>query len=434
MNIKKIKINPKAIIGIILLAFTFCGNNYTFFGKTQTTAWYVMYYGKFLVCIGFVFAALLRWYRLKQLPTDIKVYTKLHLTPRILIFVYTIILLLATHGSFRYYTRCISTTLYLLLSLFSAMAFVFLYEEKALLYGFGAAVLHYTANIFISVYKTSPFELFQQLLYIGRTTSPIKIEEFLETNEVIYVLGLYLLCFIFLSRETIKAHKILFIYGIICFILGNKRIGFAAFIITFVFGLILDRISLKSQKRLIQIAGYSGIVLSMFYIFLTESGKLNEILQNMHVNTMGRSILYSYFSQFCDFKISYFGRGYGVVSKMLESTTREQLSYMAKVHALHNELFKLFIELGFMGTLLWLWYYLVGLPKAFSKHFSFDITKCYVIITVFIFVTYLTDNTEGFFCVQQHLMMIPLAFYYLGRKAVKEDVAEHNVDVENLEV
>lgn len=434
MDIKKIKFNPKAIIGIILLAFTFCGNNYTFFGKQLTAAWYIFYYGKFVVCIGFILAAILKWYHLKQLPSDIKVYTNIHLVPRLLIIGYTLILLLASHASFRYYTRCISTTLYLLIAMFSAMAFVYLYKKKALLYGFSAAVLHYAVNIIISVCKTNPLQLFQQLLYIGRTTSPIRIEKFLETQEVIYVLGLYLLCFIFMSRETIKTHKALFVFGIICFILGNKRIGFAAFIVALVFGLILNKISLKRQKRFIQIVGYSGIVLSMAYIFLTVSGMLNEILEMANVNTMGRSILYSYFSQFCDFQITYFGKGYGVVSKLLESTTEEQVSYMAKVPGLHNELFKIYIELGFIGTVLWLWYYLIRIPKVLAKRFSFNITKCYIIITVFIFVTYLTDNTEGYFCVQQHLMMIPLALYYLGKKPAKTSVDEQNITVKNTAV
>lgn len=79
---------------------------------------------------------------------------------------------------------------------------------------------------------------------------------------------------------------------------------------------------------------------------------------------------------------------------------------MAVTKALHNDLLKVYIELGFVGAMMWTWYWIMYIPNFLTKKVGIrNALICFTLI-IYSFITYATDNTAGYFNYQMHLSMI----------------------------
>lgn len=425
----------KVVIGILILSLNFLSSSHVFYGSIYSYRWYFFYYGKFFASCFIILMALLQWRKEKKAAESVIGYLKIHLVPRIIIFAYSLLIWFFIGAEFGYYTRGVSTTVFRVIAILSGIAFVYIYKEKALRYGFYSVIINYSLVILIAISKTSLLEFFRQLMYIGQTRNVLSIGDYLEVNETIYTLGLYLVCYIVFVKCKSKADKVLIFLGIFYFVLGNKRIGFLALITALLIPFILKKFKIKNTDLIKDVGATVAIVLCMTYVFLVSTGLLNKLFGLLHINSMGRNILYYYFSRFSDYSITFFGRGLGSVSKLLEAATWDDIANMAGVRGLHNDIFKMYFEIGFIGCILWLWYYLEKIPRYLTEKFNFKISDCYCLLTVYMFITYLTDNTEGYFTVQLNLTLIPLALYYfnyhkdiIAKNKLSED-AKENVEI-----
>ena len=76
----------------------------------------------------------------------------------------------------------------------------------------------------------------------------------------------------------------------------------------------------------------------------------------------------------------------------------------------HSDLARMYIELGMIGFVVWICYYILLLPGYFYKHAqrrAGDIVLCFVIVLM---ITYLIDNTTTLFATQFSFIMIPIAY------------------------
>ena len=107
----------------------------------------------------------------------------------------------------------------------------------------------------------------------------------------------------------------------------------------------------------------------------------------------------------------YFGWGFSSVSRVIEHMDPLEVKWMVVVKGLHSDILKQYIELGFWGFVYWIYYELVYIPNKLFKLFGKRSSFAYTILIIYAFITYWTDNTEGYFLFQSALFIIPLAAY-----------------------
>ena len=76
---------------------------------------------------------------------------------------------------------------------------------------------------------------------------------------------------------------------------------------------------------------------------------------------------------------------------------------------IHSNILTLYIENGFVVFILWIVYSFYIKTKKLYKKSSVVSAECYLLLTVFVFILYLTDNCFKYFDTQMIYFLIPLA-------------------------
>lgn len=226
-----------------------------------------------------------------------------------------------------------------------------------------------------------------------------------ELHEIAYIAGLLLLYYFY--KKDYKLNKGWLISVFIVFFFAWKRIGILALAIALLFYALLRHINKSGKKFNVVACGVIAFILSILYVWMSASDELSILLHEYGINMMGRDVIYSYFRKFCDFSITYPGRGIGFVSRQFNYLTWEDVGAMiALKQGLHNDLFSLYLEIGMIGFIAWVVYQLIYIPKKIREWSGIDCAvRCFTYI-IFTFVTYTTDNTLRYFAYQMTLVIL----------------------------
>lgn len=231
---------------------------------------------------------------------------------------------------------------------------------------------------------------------------------YFEVHELTFCMGLCIIYYLFFDEK--KKNKI----GRICllivgFILGAKRIGLAGIAAAGLFSLFIHKKGLTRRKLVI--TGTIGIVICFLYLFIIYNNEFFVLLNQYGINNMGRDLIYAYFTRRTKLDMSQIGWGMAGVAKVVENMDRSEVLYMAAVRGLHNDIMKIYINFGFGGSLLWYAFNLLYVPIKFFERYGKKVATIYMSLILYMFVTYCTDNTEGYFVCQVALILIPITEY-----------------------
>ena len=389
---------------VAAMAVSFMGSYRIFYGEVYSPAWYFLYYGKYILTV--LTAALALFY--VSTPRERQDRNWLWLVmglPVAVTLVYSALVWLFSGAELPFISRGCSNLLFRSVAVFSSVCFVYLFGKKAVRYGLLGALIPCVLALVLGVFRFGGRIL---LAFVGLLPSfrGGEARMYLELHEINYVLGMYLIIMLLLDwKQTFRNGKLLLVLAAVFFVSGWKRIGLAALAATLIFGLILGQLKEGTRKKTIQICGLVGVVACLCYVALTASGNLTDLLDKLGIDMMGRNTLYHYFARFCKFSPLYFGHGEGFVSRQFDYMPAES-AFLTTVKALHNDLFRIFIDLGFWGFLAWSGYWLVALPRWICRRFGSGAMTAAFLLIVFSFLTYLTDNTEGYFSYQMYLVML----------------------------
>lgn len=180
--------------------------------------------------------------------------------------------------------------------------------------------------------------------------------------------------------------KWLFCVVAACFVyFAEKRIAILAIMITLV---LMGILWLFEQNKKLVITFWGVISCAIFgYIYLIHSGILEAFCWGANINTNGRVEMYGKMAAEAEFSLGYFGRGIGIVEKLLEY-------YNVSTYVnLHNDLLKFYIELGFVGLAIYLTSYGIMFFLA-GKYFGKSNTCYLFLITAYTMILFATDNTS----------------------------------------
>lgn len=153
------------------------------------------------------------------------------------------------------------------------------------------------------------------------------------------------------------------------------------------------------------------------FLYCVRYGVISRLLNSFGIDMMGRDYLWSMANPYYEFSITYIGRGFEYVDTIIAQWYNDGL--INQPYPFHNDILKVFVEVGFPGFLLWSSIQYVLTPLFWQRYADQETTLLYLSELGYMTVTYLTDNTAFYFWSTMALRLVTLA-YAMERKKPPE--------------
>ena len=308
-------------------------------------------------------------------------------------------------------TRGVEKILYQSIATVVAICCVYLYGRFSIdLFTIGICC----ANLFILFSEVPAYgvgesvsSLLTSILSLGNNT--YGYAERLEIHEVTFLEGIFVLYYLFFSPKETKQQRtrnwVLAGCSFFFVLAGMKRILLPALVVSAFYIWVLRRSHAK--EKLIMLTGAAWVTLFWVYLYLVHTGAISRILNAVGVNMMGRDYIWSLAKPYYQFSPTFIGLGFEAVDAMV--TRFYEIGLIDVAYPLHNDILKVFVELGFPGLCFWCAFLYLILPWFWIKRYGAEAGILYFAILNPLSMTYLTDNTAFYFWCTMGLRMIPLA-------------------------
>ena len=318
--------------------------------------------------------------------------------------------------SFAYIFKGISKISYQLLNILIVLAAVYMFEENAAKYTFfGIAAANFVI-IGLGAVSTgiggAISDMIANITSFGASDVILnsKFIRAIEIHDITFVMGVFFIYFLFFCPRE----KYRYVYAgiaLFLFFAGLKRIAFLSLFLGILFALLCKCLAAKSQRRVLIFTSIFIVAFCYYYIFIIQKGIFTQFLMENDIELNGREKIYDYISNFYEVKPSYRGKGYEFCVQLLKSMkdTKEQV---VDITAVHNDILKMYVELGFWGFFFWIVIYYVFQTHWYITRCGEKVAICFMSITLYMLITYLTDNTMFYYWSSMVIRMIPLSFFF----------------------
>ena len=209
------------------------------------------------------------------------------------------------------------------------------------------------------------------------------IEDLLE-NQYAFVFGIFLLYYCLMEHDL----KYIIITAVMMYLM-NKRIAIVAVVfVLLIYELFMKAVRKKPEweKRTTRFLSIGAIIVLAGYVILLCTIDLKgQFIQDL---TSGRSSAWAAVKEQYQLSLIWPGRGLGDVINLLE-----KLQFPSFTTNLHNDLLKVFIEIGTLGYLLWIGsHFFVCHWISKKKNLSYKKTLFLYLIMLYTLLNYTTDN------------------------------------------
>lgn len=365
----------------------------------------VNYFIKYIIASCWILIALVDLKAKKEkvikYESDIRFYLKLFITPVIFLAIYNLFLFSTGIAEYKFVGRGISNIVTMLITVLSSFATIYLLEEKTLNYTSSSIALSFFVVILYNLFTLGP-SIFTNAFYaLINSTNVVNV---FEIHDLTFAVGLILLACIFYRNEFTDQELKGFYLAVIIMLMGFKRIQLLAIIIIFIYMFILRRFEEKLRSKLIMLTGFAVFLFCYAYVFIIKFGYLNNLINKMGINTMGRITFYNWIRRYFEFNPKYMGIGLGATSKMMQLYTKWPIA------TIHSDILRMFVELGFVAFGIWAGYYLVYCFRLILKRYTLIEAEFYFVLILYLFLLHFTDNTVNYFTTQYVFMILVTVF------------------------
>ena len=400
LSILPFKITISSIIGISLIYFLLIESSFPFSENGGNVE--IFFYSKYLISPLIIIYSFLPFKnhkinrRYAKTCDNIQKYL---LIPWVIVLFFSIISWTCYRPSFNYITRGFSNLIYVICSIMLGVSLFKIFGFKVLKYLVIAICLMYITNYALGCYANGPIFL---LKLFDFSCIDSKILKYKELHELSYMSGILLIWSILNGNKKHFINKIWIIIMLLGMIFSFKRIGLFAFLIVLIYILIYTSLRRNTKVKYINLSKIVLFAVSLLYIFLIGTGLFKMIVEKIGLNVMGRDIIYSYFRNFIDISPTFIGKGVGFVSRQFNYITVEDVGYIMfqLKQGLNNDFYRIYIEIGMIGTIVWLSYLCFLFPKIIDRKYGIRCTLFLISFLIYSFITYMTDNTLSYFMYQ----------------------------------
>lgn len=265
---------------------------------------------------------------------------------------------------------------------------------------------YYSIKEFLDIQFFSIISAF--LLRVGHAFA---LETLLESSFA-FILGAYVIYYLF--------EKNWFYLGISFFFMcmGHKRIVILAILLSAMV-LLIKRLPIKIQNTAVFITASFEITILYLYLYFCYSPAFYDLRMSLSFMFSGRIMAWETIRKYYEFNIFFNGKGIGYVLSLLQELN---IPYFRN---LHNDVLSLYIELGFIGGIMWLILYfsIVITTKKPQKIFIFALISYHM-------VNLCTDNISIYimYLIPFYIIMLCLINQNEGREREHERYAKYSLD------
>ena len=165
---------------------------------------------------------------------------------------------------------------------------------------------------------------------------------------------------------------------------------------------------------------WAFVAVSFAYIVITRTGLFTAITNYLNMDTMGRNEVYDYIKKYYDISIGFIGYGFEYTTVILQQIAKANPEAHIGVVALHNNILTIYIELGFIGFWAWMLYTWIFQLNWMLNHWGEKTAMLFFLCEVYIFITYMTDNTLYYYYTSLVLRLLPMAYTF--HKQTAQDI------------
>ena len=315
-----------------------------------------------------------------------------------------------------YIFKGVSKISYQLLNIAIVFAAVYMFEEKAGVYTFfGIAAANFVI-IFLGAATTgiggAISDLIKNITSFG-ATEVIADSNFIraiEIHDITFVMGVYIIYFLFFC----PGEKYRYIYAAVAlflFFAGLKRIAFLSMLMAIIFAIFCMLLGPKGKKRTLIITAFIIVIFCYYYITIIQNGVFTKFCIENDIELNGRERIYDFISNYYKVSPTYRGKGYEFCVHLLKSMkgTKDQV---VAINAVHNDILKMYVEMGFWGFFLWIMCYYVFQTHWYITRCGELTAVCFMTINVYMLVSYMTDNTMFYYWSSMIIRMLPICYFF----------------------
>ncbi len=310
-------------------------------------------------------------------------------------------------------SRGIQKILFQLISIVYLICMAYLFEERSVNYLFFGMC---AANGAIAVLEIPSYGLAESinsvvtcLVTFGEAEGYVRK---LEIHDITFLFGQFFIYYMmFAPKETQRDRRIRLAgisLSVFFMLLGLKRSTLPAMAGMCVYAAFVRK--LKKPEKLIIATGIALFFFFYLYLYLVRTGILIRFLESLNIDMMGRSLLWSLPNPYYELSPFWKGLGFEGVTDLIGIWY--DAGILNRPYPLHNDILRIFIELGAVGFTLWNAINYVVFPLYWIRKHDTETALLYMSILAYMTVTYLTDNTVFYFWSGIGLRLIPISFSY----------------------
>ena len=318
-------------------------------------------------------------------------------------------------------SRAWEKILFQTITIIYAVFMCYLLEERAVNYLFFSMCAVNTAIMLLEMPKYGIAESISSvvtcIVTFGEAEGFVRA---LEIHDITFLFGQFFVYYMMFAPKSLKSEKRIrrcgIIFSLFFILLGLKRGTLPAVIIVCIYVKLLRLF--KKPEKLIMATGISMALFFYVYLYLTRSGLLVAFLESHGVDMMGRDVLWSLPNKYYELSPFWKGLGFESVTELVNQWYQEGL--INRAYPLHNDILKIFIELGAPGFTLWAGINYILFPAYWIKRHDTQTGMLYMALLMYMTASYLTDNTAFYFWCSIGLRLIPMSYSYRINKLEKE--------------
>lgn len=349
--------------------------------------------------------------------------TLLYMSLMAALFFWSIVIWVESFAAVSSMIRSCSKLLFQSIAILTAVALVYLFREKAIeLFTISICI---TNGVIMLLYipefgvGASIQSLITCLVTFG---DAVGYARELEIHDLTFVFGQMVLYYaVFAPRTTRQEKRKRWLYLLACcwfFLVGMKRSAIPAVLLFILIGLLLRK--RKVPSWLYPAVGVCCILFFLAFLYGVRNGIVSRLLNSVGVDMMGRDYLWSMANPYYEFSITYLGHGFEYVDTIIGQWYNAGLINHA--YPFHNDILKVFVEMGFPGFLLWSGIQYILTPLFWQHYADQETALLYMCELGYMTVTYLTDNTAFYFWSTMALRLVAFSYAMERKKPPKPKV------------
>ena len=346
--------------------------------------------------------------------------TLLYMSLMAALFFWSMVIWIESFAAVPSMIRSCSKLVFQSIAILTAVALVYLFREKAIeLFTISICIAN-TAIMLLSIPDYGLAASIQSLVTCLITFGDADGYALqLEIHDLPFVFGQMVLYYaVFAPHSTLQEKRKRRRYLLLCcwfFLVGMKRIAIPAVVLFILIALLLRKRKVPSWFYLA--VGGCYILFFLAFLYCVRNGIITALLLRFGIDMMGRDYLWSMANPYYEFSITYLGHGFEYVDTIIAQWYNAGL--LNQAIPFHNDILKVFVEVGFPGFLLWSGIQYVLTPLFWQRYADQQTALLYMCELGYMTVTYLTDNTAFYFWSAMALRLVTLA-YAMERKKPPE--------------